>query len=175
MSLSPDPRPLPPATTPHVPEAVDLVPLDPRVRTAWRIRAAGVLLQVTVVLGILDWFTPLLPDVPDGVVPGLVLLAGAAFAWVLTELRYRRWRFAVRPDDLWLRHGVLWTTVTVIPLTRLQFVDTRQGPLERALGLASLVVHTAAIGTSGRLPGLDAGEAEQLRERLARVQEDAGV
>lgn len=160
---------------PAAPDALDLMPLDPRVRTAWRIRAGAVLLQVAAVLAVLDAFTPLLRGVPDGLVPGGVLVVGGALAWLLTELRYRRWRYAVRPDDLWLRQGVLWTTVTVIPLTRLQFVDTRQGPLERVLGLASLVVHTAALGTSGRLPGLDAAEAEQLRERLARVQEDAGV
>jgi uncharacterized protein len=61
-------------------------------------------------------------------------------------------------------------TVSVIPYARIQFVDTRQGPLDRLFGLAQLVVHTAALGTSGRLPGLDASLAEQLRERLAAVE-----
>jgi len=178
MSLPTAPSPGPPGrgADPPEPDPVELVPLDPRVRTAWRVRAGAVLLQVTAVLAVLDGFTPLLSRVPDGLIPGAVLVLGAVLAWLLTDLRYRRWRYAVRPDDLWLRQGVLWTTVTVIPLTRLQFVDTRQGPLERLLGLASLVVHTAALGTSGRLPGLDAAAAEHLRERLARVQEDdAGV
>lgn len=156
-------------------DPVELVPLDPRVRTAWRVRAAGTLLPVVAVLLLLDLATPLVLGIGDGLVPGAVLVLGGATSWVVTGLRYRRWRYAVGPDDLWLRQGVLWTSVTVIPLTRLQFVDTRQGPLERVLGLASLVVHTAALGTSGRLPGLDAADAERLRERLARVQEDAGV
>jgi len=62
--------------------------------------------------------------------------------------------------------------VSVIPYRRVQFVDTDQGPLERLLGLAQLVVHTASPGTAGWIPGLDAGQAEKLRERLARMVPD---
>ncbi len=66
-------------------------------------------------------------------------------------------------------------TVTVVPFSRLQFVDTRQGPLDRLFRLAELVVHTAALGTSARLPGLDVDEAERLRERLAQVEDDGSA
>ena len=84
----------------------------------------------------------------------------------------RRWRYALREEDLWTRFGLLTVTVSVIPYRRLQFVDTRQGPVDRLFGLSELVVHTAALGTSGRLPGLDAAEAERLREVLSHIAPD---
>ena len=87
--------------------------------------------------------TALLPPAVAGAAWAVVALS-AVTAVVLPPIRHRRWRWAVREDDVWVRQGILWVTTTVVPFSRLQFVDTRQGPLERALGLASLVLHTAA-------------------------------
>jgi membrane protein YdbS with pleckstrin-like domain len=88
-------------------------------------------------------------------------------AIVLPQLYYRRWRYALREHDLWIRQGLIFHRVSVIPYRRLQFVDTRQGPLERWMGLTELVVHTAAPGTSGQVPGLEEAEAMRIREALA--------
>jgi membrane protein YdbS with pleckstrin-like domain len=154
-------------------DAVQLSPLDPRVRTLWRVAALPAALIATLAaVGFDVAFTPL--GVPGGLT---VLVGGVAFALAgtLPGVRYRLWRYALRPRDLWIRHGIITVTVSVIPYRRLQFVDTRQGPLDRLFGLAQLVVHTAAPGTSGRLPGLDAAEAEQLRERLTDVEPDDSV
>ena len=149
-------------------DAVDLVPLDPRVRRLWWTQAALTVVQAGVIAAIVDFLAPL--PLPGGSLPAAVVVLGALLGTVAPLLRYRRWRYAVRAHDLWIRQGVLWVTTSVIPFSRLQFVDTRQGPLDRLFGLSQLVVHTAALGTSGRLPGLDARTAERLRERLARVE-----
>lgn len=93
------------------------------------------------------------------------------FTWavVVPPLRFRRWRYALREKDLWIRRGLFWQSVSVIPYRRLQFVDTRQGPFENLFDLAQLDVHTAAPGTSGQIPGLDKSQAERIRERLAEL------
>ncbi len=148
-----------------------LVPLDPRVRQVWWVD--GALTAVLVFAAVLAVDLLVRPPLPRGLVPALVAVIAAILAAVLPILRYRRWRYAVRESDLWIRKGVFWVTTSVIPFSRLQFVDTHQGPLERLFRLSSLVVHTAAIGTSGRLPGLDFEVAERLRERLAQVEVDA--
>lgn len=153
--------------------AADLVPLDPRVRWAWWVSASIAVVPVAAVAAVLLVVVPV-PVIARGVVAA-VALATVLAAAVVPAVRYRRWRYALRDRDLWIRKGVLWVTVSVIPYQRLQFVDTRQGPLDRAFGLAQLVVHTAALGTSGRLPGLDAEEAERLRERLAAVEPDVAT
>ncbi len=147
-----------------------LVPLNPRVRHLWWTEGAISAVVAALVAAVPD--LALDPPTPRGLIPLAVGVLGAVLTLAVTRIRYRRWRYAVREADLWIRSGVLWVTVSVIPFSRLQFVDTRQGPLDRVFRLSSVVVHTAALGTSGRLPGLDVEEAEQLRERLARVEVD---
>jgi uncharacterized protein len=147
-------------------EVIDFRPLDPRIRQVWWIVGAVTVLVLTGAA----WGVGLLFDgIWRSLPPILVLAVGVPVAALIPWLRYRRWRFALREHDLWIRRGVLWLNTSVIPYARLQFVDTTQGPLDRSLGLAQLVVHTAAPGTSGRLPGLALDDAEALRERLARI------
>ena len=147
-----------------------LVRLDPRVRSLWWTAGGLQAILFTLVIAPVDRFAPL--PWPTWWLTGGVAVATLALAAIVPAIRYRRWGYALRESDLWIRQGVLWVSVSVIPYSRLQFVDTRQGPLDRLFGLSQLVVHTAALGTSGRLPGLDAAEAEHLRERLAAVESD---
>jgi membrane protein YdbS with pleckstrin-like domain len=146
--------------------------LHPRVRLLWRLGSGIRAVVWTAGAAALEHWGPGRVPFPDFLPPG-ALTAGVAVFWtlvllILPGLRYRRWRYALRDADLWIRRGILVHQVSVIPYRRLQFVDTRQGPLERWLGLTELVVHTAAPGTSGLIPGLESEEAESLRERLAR-------
>jgi membrane protein YdbS with pleckstrin-like domain len=161
------PQPAPDAVT--TPEEA-MRPLDPRVRAMWWTTSAITLLVVLVVAVAAGL---ILRDGWGGLPPLVVLTLGVPTAVLVPWLRYRRWRFALRDEDLWIRRGVVWRSTSVIPYARLQFVDTTQGPLDRMFGLSQLVVHTAAPGTSGQLPGLAADEAEALRERLAHVRQSA--
>lgn len=98
------------------------------------------------------------------------LLVGLVAATVWPPVRYRSWGYAVRARELYVRRGVLSRATTVIPHARIQHVDTRQDVVERQLGLARVVVYTAGIrGAELTLPGLDAGDAETLRDRLAAL------
>jgi hypothetical protein len=145
-------------------------PLDPRVRRLWWILSAALVLVLVAVA----WGVGMLFDGRWRALPALiVLMIGGPLAAVIPWVRYRRWRFALRANDLWIHRGVLWLNTSVIPYARLQFVDTTQGPLDRRFGLAQLIVHTAAPGTSGRLPGLSLEDAETLRENLAAVRVSA--
>ncbi len=158
------------ATEPGSDTEPGLVRLDPRVRSLWWTAGGLQAILFTLVIAPVDRFAPL--PWPTWWLTGGVAVATLALAAIVPAIRYRRWGYALREGDLWIRQGVLWVSVSVIPYSRLQFVDTRQGPLDRLFGLSQLVVHTAALGTSGRLPGLDAAEAEHLRERLAAVESD---
>lgn len=95
-------------------------------------------------------------------------LAVLGVVWVL--LRYRFWAFQIRPDHLFLERGVYRHVETVVPYVRIQHVDTRRGPVERALGLSTLVVYTAGSrGADVSIPGLPADDAEALQDRLKRL------
>ena len=87
--------------------------------------------------------------------------------WVVVGRGARAIGYLEREDDLMVRHGILFRTTVVVPYGRLQYVDVTAGPLERALGIATVQLHTAAAGTDATVPGLPPAEAARLREALA--------
>ena len=101
-----------------------------------------------------------------GVLPGLAVLALAAFSvFVAPGMRWRRWRYEIRPDEVDLQRGVWWVSRTLVPLARIQHVDTRQGPLQRRYGLSTVVFHTAA--GPNQIPELSTPIAAGVRDRIA--------
>jgi hypothetical protein len=89
---------------------------------------------------------------------------------VHTLLRYRVWAYEVRADTLYLQRGVLTHTRTLVPYVRIQHVDTQRGPVERALGLSTLVVYTAGSrGADVSIPGLTPEEADDLQRRVKEL------
>ena len=137
--------------------------LDRRVLTMWW-ALAGVAAVVAVGSAMALVAADRLPTwVPIGV--GLI---AALLATAVPYLRYRRWRYEIRERDVFLAKGALFLIVTLIPFDRIQFVETHQGPLDRAFSLTQLVIYTAA-GKAGTIPGLESSEAEGLREELSRV------
>src|SRR4029453_243714 len=91
---------------------------------------------------------------PPGLIAGLVAVMGAGAAWWRPRAPHRYWRYQVAPDALELRHGVLKRVHSAIPYFRVQHIDVAQGPVERAVGLARLIVHTASAGTDATIPGI---------------------
>ena len=77
---------------------------------------------------------------------GLVVLAGVGLGWLLSR-RVGAWGYAEREDDLLVRRGVLFRRLSVIPYGRMQYVDVTAGPFERAFGLATVRMHTAAAAS----------------------------
>lgn len=103
----------------------------------------------------------------------IFIAAAAVGAWIGAKLRYQRWKLDA--EGLWLRTGRMWQRETRVPASRVQHVDLKHGPLERRFGVATLVVHTAAVHLSGiTVRGLDEADAQQLRDALARQLDDAG-
>jgi len=106
---------------------------------------------------------------------GIAIAVAVVLAGLLAERflarRVASWGYAERNDDLMVRRGVLIRRLSVIPYGRMQFIDVTAGPLERALGLATLRMHTAAAASDARIPGLDSGAAAALRDQLAALGE----
>lgn len=151
--------------------------LSPRVRTLWHVlwaMGAGVAVLLAALAGGLSSAGRL--PVAVTVVLGLVALVVVVATVVGPPLHYARWRWELTDEGLELSHGVLLRVESAIPTFRVQQIDVRQGPLERAFGLVSLQITTASSGSDGTLPGIDADRAEQIRRLLlGRVAADDGV
>jgi membrane protein YdbS with pleckstrin-like domain len=103
------------------------------------------------VLGWLAWAVAL----------GVVALGGLGAPLV----RWRTWRYEVRDEEIDLLRGVAVVRRTLIPMTRVQHVDTQRTPLSDLFELRSVTVHTAAGSHS--IPALRPGDAAAIRDRIA--------
>jgi membrane protein YdbS with pleckstrin-like domain len=144
--------------------------LDPRAKTLWRI--TGILGALPLLAGgaFVSWTLLQVVEVPFlvRILPFLAALGlFAALAVVMPDLRWRRWRYEIREGEVDLQQGIVWVSRTLVPLARIQHVDTRQGPLQRRFGLATVVFYTAA--GANRIPELSAPVAARVRDRIAEL------
>ncbi len=150
-------------------------PLDPRVTIVWRVTGLIFALPATAIVGLIEGVV-LAPEgirlIAPGVIGGLAAILALGFSLLWPGIRYRFWRWQVEADRVLIHKGVVWRSRSLIPRVRIQHVDTRSSPLQRWLGLNSLVIYTAGTrGADAEIPGLAADEAERLREELARLEE----
>ncbi|MCO8243974.1 MULTISPECIES: PH domain-containing protein [unclassified Haladaptatus] len=140
--------------------------LNPRVRLGW---LAGVLVAAALVGGLLVGVRRFVVAFSLSlVVAGILVVAVLGIVYVV--LNYRAWRFEIRDDDLYLEHGVFTRVTTVVPFVRVQHVDTQRGPVERLLGLGSVVIYTAGSrGADVTIPGLTPERASELQGRLRNL------
>jgi membrane protein YdbS with pleckstrin-like domain len=101
-------------------------------------------------------------------VVGVVLLV---WAWFAVGRNLRSWGYLERDDDLLVTHGAMFKKLTVVPYGRMQLVDVKAGPIERAFGLVRVKLHTAAATTDAEVCGLTPDIAAALRDRLTALGE----
>jgi uncharacterized protein len=137
-------------------------------RAEWRLEQA-LMWIVALVAGLL------LAGPLDGVLERLVLivpLVGLVVGvTVVPELRWRRWRWDVSADAIDIRHGTFTIRRTLIPMLRVQHVETTSDVIDQQFGLATVNIHTAA--GSHTIPLLSTWDADALRDRIAELARDA--
>ncbi|MDA2807871.1 PH domain-containing protein [Nocardiopsis suaedae] len=94
---------------------------------------------------------------------------GLLVVLAMPQWRYRVHRWEVTGEAVYTSFGWLWQEWRVAPMARIQTVDTERGPLQRALGLATLTVTTASAAGPLRIDGLDAEQAADLAQQLTEV------
>lgn len=98
-----------------------------------------------------------------------------AILWVIVfpNIRHKVWRYEVREQEIEIQSGLFVVTRTLIPMVRVQHVDTEQGPILKKYGLSNIKVSSAA--SAHQIPFLLTEDASMLRAKiseLARVAED---
>ena len=87
----------------------------------------------------------------------------------------RRAGYSLRQDDLQFRKGLFVHRRKAVPLRRVQHVETRRSPLDRAFGLSTIRLYTAAAGSGNlTIEGLTVDAANTLRNHIVeRVRAEA--
>ncbi|WP_313892199.1 PH domain-containing protein [Psychrobacillus sp.] len=141
----------------------------------WRIYGvlqAFIVLLISIGAGVINYFTGNYMWIYI-VAAGVFVLIAFLLIYLFPKVRWTRWRYEVREQEIELQHGLFVVKRTLVPMVRVQHVDTEQGPILRKYDLASITISTAA--TSHTIPALITAEADELRGRisvLARVAED---
>ncbi len=144
--------------------------LDPRAKTLWRITGTLGALPLLAVGAFVSSSLLRVVEAPLllGVLPFLAaLVLFVALAGVVPGLRWRRWRYEIRAEEVDLQRGIFWVSRTLVPLARIQHVDTQSGPLQRRFGLATVVFYTAA--GANQIPELSAPVAAEVRDRISEL------
>lgn len=151
------------------PTDVHWTPVSPKLTSARRVTWLLVMV-LPLVAGVVLFFIPSVPVV----VPVLVLIATVvATVWGLWYFARRTasWAYCEREDDLIVKRGFMFRRLVIVPYGRMQLVDLAAGPIDRAFGVATLQLHTAAATSDASIPGLTPEIAAALRDRLAQLGE----
>ena len=141
----------------------ELTPLHPNYVKV--VRLGTLLLVLPFVIGALVLeFAGILPR--GAFIAPILLLA--LYLIVRTPLRrYHARGYQMGVDRLRVVRGLIFRSDTVVPFGRVQHIDVHQGPVERAYGLGTLVLHTAGNhNASVSLPGLGHADALAMREEI---------
>jgi uncharacterized protein len=109
-----------------------------------------------------DWWTwPLFILLP------LTLLIFIIERFVIPPIKYRHYGYEIRDDEVEIQHGVFIVKRMIIPMIRIQNIETEQGPIMKKYNLASLHISTAA--TEHEVKGLAVETATELRQKIAQL------
>ncbi|PZU23099.1 MAG: hypothetical protein DI584_15320, partial [Stenotrophomonas sp.] len=131
----------PPAFDTPLPDDIQWQPLPPR---GALFAATGSALSMALLFGAASVVLVLATDQSSWLLIPLAAAAvgallGAWFGWRRHRLTF--WRLDAQ--SLGVRRGHMWQSESHVPVSRVQHLDLRRGPLERMAGLATLIVHTA--------------------------------
>ncbi len=117
----------------------------------------------------------------------IMLCLGAACIAQLVNLviypiiEYAQWEYLITDDRIEIKKGIFWKSHTVLPISRIQHVCAKQGPIQRMFKLGTIEIMTAA--NMHRIEELDFETAEEIcdllqgyvNKKLAKLEQKAKV
>ncbi len=143
--------------------------------TVWRLYGVFNTFVVVILMGVASFLTYYFewPSFIYYIAFVLLLIVALTSIWLFPKIRWDHWRYEVREHEIEIQSGLFIVKRTLIPMVRVQHVDTSQGPILKKYDLANISISTAA--TTHVIPMLVTNDADSLRARisiLARVAED---
>jgi membrane protein YdbS with pleckstrin-like domain len=114
--------------------------LDPRVTAWWRSQIALRAAAPTAALGAAG----AVASPVFYVLAAAALTLGVVYGVVMPAWWYRVHRWEVTDTAVYASSGWFWQEWRVAPMSRIQTVDTKRGPLQQLFGLSSVIVTTAS-------------------------------
>lgn len=153
----------------QLPQIINLEqqPLDAQYASVNRLIGLASTLVLAVIVGVI-YFQPFF-TLPLELYIGIPYIAGAiiSISLLITWYKYaadKRKFYALRELDIHYMSGLIFCKIVSQPITRIQHVELKRGPIERRLGLASLQVFSAGGEMhTFEIPGLPVDTATKIR------------
>lgn len=143
--------------------------ISPKAITVWRIQDLifysftlllfSALLFLTHYYHWFDWIRILLL-----ITIGIIILQTVYKLSLHPILLQKTWRYSINMDYVQIRHGIFHTFHTIIPMSRIEFVNTKQGPVLRRFDLTKMTIGT--ITSTMEIPAIPEDDAKKLREQI---------
>lgn len=88
---------------------------------------------------------------------------------VMPQWRYRVHRWESTPDAVYTRSGWFNQEWRVAPVSRIQTIDTKRGPLEQVFGLATVTITTASAAGHVEISGVTHEHAARMVTELTAI------
>ncbi|MBC1975000.1 PH domain-containing protein [Listeria booriae] len=98
---------------------------------------------------------------------GVTVLYFVLTLFVIVPFRWARWSYQIRHDEIEIQHGIIFRSRVLIPMIRVQHVETEQGPLLRRQKLVRVSISTAA--TVHHIEAVRAQESDTLRHHILEL------
>ena len=128
--------------------------------------------RVTRLIGLILLAVILLPFAIGNGLWGYIVCGFIAFLQLINLIvypiiEYIQWSYLITDDRIEIKKGIFWRSHTVIPISRIQHVAAKSGPIQRMFGLASVEIHTA--GGVHAIQELDKAVADDICAKLQNV------
>ena len=136
----------------------------------WRLSNILEEATILIVLGGL-WYLSELYDWKQWITYLLIVLIGLTIITAIYTIilgpyyKYKTWRYGIDEEYVQIKRGYFIEEYTVIPMTKVEYVSTHQGPLLRKYQLYDVEIGTTT--TNHTIPAIPAEQAMALREQIA--------
>ena len=149
--------------------------ISPFSRKMWAIDGfilIGIFLIIAVVLNIFLEFNALWKYILTGSVYGVALLA-LIYSLLMPKCKYEKFRYDIDEEKISLKFGVFEEKNVIIPMRRVQYVDTEQGIIIKKYNLINLTVHTA--GGAYQIPFLEKEVGDKLQLDITKIVQEISI
>ena len=145
--------------------------ISPNAVKVWRISDVITYTTALSILGILlflqnyyDWKSWV--SIICYIIISLLIISSIFELSIIPIYRQRTWRYEIDENYIQLKHGgVLMRKHLIIPMAKVQYVNTNQGPILRKYGLSTLTIGTMA--SEHEIPAISEKKATELRANIA--------
>lgn len=113
------------------------------------------------------WFKPLL------IALFILLIMNGLYSIIIKPfLLQKTWRYDISENYIQLKYGLLVKHLDLIPMSRVEYVNTNQGPILRLFSLSQITIGT--ISFAHQIPAVSFEDAKRIREliiHLAKLEE----